>query len=54
MAMVARAVNAIITAIGYCVVIKGFLNGSLINDIMYYLRGIEELLAMITTITTGT
>lgn len=46
--MVIRIVNAIITIIGYCVVIKGFCNGSLIFDLTYYLNAVTELITMIT------
>ena len=48
LAMVIRIVNAIITVIGYCVVIKGFCNGSLIIDLIYYLNGVIELFNIIT------
>lgn len=51
MALVIKAINTIILIIGYCVVIKGLLSGTLIMDLMYYANMIIQCL---TTIPTGT
>ena len=49
LALVIRIINAIILTIGYCVVIKGLLNGTLIYDLMYYANMIIQGLIILTT-----
>ncbi len=46
--LVIRIINAIILITGYCVVIKGLLNGTLIDDLMYYAGTLINCLTIIT------
>lgn len=48
-ALVIKAINTIILIIGYCVVIKGLLSGTLITDLMYYANIIIQCLTILTT-----
>ena len=47
-ALVIKAINTIILIIGYCVVIKGLLSGTLMTDLMYYANMIIQCLTMLT------
>ncbi len=47
LAMVIRIVNAIILIIGYCVVIKGLSNGTLIKDLLYYCSTLYDCVTII-------
>ena len=49
LALVIKAINTIILIIGYCVVINGLLNGTLITDSMYYANMIIQCLTILTT-----
>lgn len=48
-ALVIKAINTIILIIGYCVVIKGLLSGTLITDLMYYANMMIQCLTILTT-----
>lgn len=47
LALVIRIINAIILTIGYCVVIKEFLSGTLTTDLMYYANMIIQCLTIL-------
>lgn len=49
--MVTRAVKTTAEIIGYCVILKGLCNGTLITDLIYYCGAIKDI---IITMTTGT
>ena len=49
MALVIKAINTIILIIGYCVVIKGLLSGTLTTDLMYYANMMIQCLTILTT-----
>lgn len=49
--LVRRFIKTIAEIIGYCVIIKGLCNGSLIIDLIYYFGVIKDILI---TMTTGT
>jgi len=46
-ALVIKAINTIILIIGYCVVIKGLLGGTLTTDLMYYANMIIQCLTIL-------